>query len=151
MNNVMINKMTNTMANIIINLMINIMIHMITIMIHFLIHLMTFIMTNIMINLMIYVAECIPFWPYLSDILTCCRFHICRFSVAAFSNSSRAQPREGKVARCEGNGNFARCEGNGNRRNLRKAGYEPKGEPCKFRWEEKRLRKRCNKVKKRWG
>ena len=48
-------------------------------------------------------AECIPFWPYLSGILTCCRFHICRFSVAAFSNSSRAQPREGKVARCEGN------------------------------------------------
>ena len=53
--------------------------------------------------------------------LTCCRCHICRFSVAAFSNSSRAQPREGKVARCEGNGNFARCEGNGNRRSLRKA------------------------------
>ena len=53
--------------------------------------------------------------------MSCCRFHICRFSVAAFSNSSRAQPREGKVAR---------CEGNGNRGDLRKAGYEPKCGHC---------------------
>ena len=51
------------------------------------------------------IAECIPFWPYLSGILICCRFHICRFPVAVFSNSSRAQPRERKDARCEGNGN----------------------------------------------
>ena len=45
---------------------------------------------------------------------------------SCFSNSSRAQPREGKVARCEGNGNFARCEGNGNRGDLRKAVNIPK-------------------------